>query len=157
MRVSTSINVFITYTAAITLGADILTLAGRGSGPQSSQFIFEMAPAPVTVDNTVQRFTGGDDSISISSDHNVIYGAEGNDTFTGSTDFSTLDGGTGSDSFNFDLSNNNALLGGDDGAGDSLYITGGSNNDLMGAGGNDWVGVGQSGATGFDQQRARRR
>ena len=88
----------------------------------------------MTTDNTIQRFTGGDDNISISSNQNTIYGAEGSDTFTGTTNRSTLEGGVGGDSFNLDLSNNNVLLGGDDSSSNSLYVTGGVGNYLMGAG-----------------------
>ena len=145
VNVTAGIHIF---TATIMLnGSDVLTITGRGDGPSAAHFIFDVPPAPVTADNTIQRLTGGEDTIQISSNQNTIYGAEGNDTFTGTTNRSTLEGGAGGDSFNLDLSSNNALLGGDDGSGDSLFVTGGMGNYLMGAGGNDWLGVGQSGAT----------
>ena len=108
-------------TTTITLnGADGLTVMTRNSGLAASDFTFDIVPGPITLDDTVQRFGGGNDPIVIGSNQNTIYGADGNDIFTGTTARSTLHGGTGSDNFNLDLSDDNALVGGDDSDGDQF-------------------------------------
>jgi Ca2+-binding RTX toxin-like protein len=108
---------------------------------------------PVGADHTVLTgFSAGPTVFQINSNTDTLYAGmkSGNfeTDFTGRTSFSTLVGAPASGSFRtpsvftLDLSNYNTLLGGD--GGDSMFISGGFGNHLVGGNGPNWIGVGPS-------------
>ena len=72
----------------------------------------------------MQRGSPGNDTFTINSDRNFLYGIDGQDTFNGSTQSSMLDGGAGTDNFNMTDSSFNLVLGGADAAGDQIFFSG---------------------------------